>query len=67
MTKYRVTIIARMLETYEVEAEDAEQAEENWPDGSLVSTDDSLECEIIAVEESRDSVEAKEESTGQEG
>lgn len=64
MTKYRVTIIAKMLETYEVEAEDAEGAEDNWQDGKLVSTDHSLECEIISVEESDDSGEAKEEATG---
>ncbi len=51
MKKYRVSIVARTLETYEVEAEDADQAEANWTEGKLVCTDDNLESEILSVEE----------------
>ena len=43
---YQVTVIERALAYYEVEAEDARTAAENWPDGEFEGRDDeALETE----------------------
>lgn len=42
MKKFQVKIIVKTLEIYEVEAEDAEQAEANWAEGRLVRADDEV-------------------------
>ena len=48
--KYRVKIIAKTIETYEVEAESPEEAEENLCEGRLIGTDDDIENEFLEVE-----------------
>ena len=52
MKTYHVKVIIRILETYKVEAEDKEAAEDFWAEGKLIETDDeALECEVLSVEE----------------
>ena len=52
MNKYHVKVIVRILEIYEVEAEDEDAAEDSWADGKLIETDDGvLENEVLSVEE----------------
>lgn len=53
MKRYHVTVIVKTLEVYRVEAENEDDAEENWAeDGALIDTDDgALECEILSVKE----------------
>ncbi len=48
---FRVEVIVRTREVYRVAATNAEDAEAEWWDGQLVETDDSLENEILSVEE----------------
>jgi len=48
--KHRVTIIAKTIETYEVEADNPNEAEELWCEGRLVDADDNIENEILRVE-----------------
>jgi hypothetical protein len=49
MKKYRVQVIAKTLETYEIEAANEAEAEELWAEGKLVATNDNLETEIMEV------------------
>lgn len=51
MPKYRVEVLVKTLEYYEVEAENEDDAELLWPEGKLVYTNDNLGCEIIDIEE----------------
>lgn len=52
MKTYRVNIAVRVLETYEVEAESAEEAAESWCWGELARRDDeALDTELLAVKE----------------
>jgi hypothetical protein len=51
MPKYRIKIIARTIETYEVETDSLEQAEDFWSEGKLVATDDNVENEILEAVE----------------
>jgi hypothetical protein len=53
MKKYHVKVAFQTLETYEVEAEDAETASECWDiDGKLIDADDeALENTFLSVEE----------------
>lgn len=46
---YRVKVISRTLEVYEIEAEDESGALESWAEGRLVNSDDNLENEILEV------------------
>jgi hypothetical protein len=48
---YRVQVIVKTLETYEVEAASEDEAEENYGEGKLVDSDDGLDNDIMAVEE----------------
>jgi hypothetical protein len=52
MKKYHVKVAVQTLETYEVEAEDAEAASESWPDGDLIHTnDEALDSIVLSVKE----------------
>jgi hypothetical protein len=52
MKKFHVKIAVRVLEIYEIEAENKADASEHWSDGSLIHTDDeALEAEVLSVEE----------------
>lgn len=53
MKKYHVKVTFQTLETYEVEAEDAETASECWDyDGQLIDADDeALESTVLSVKE----------------
>ena len=51
MKTYRVKIIAKRVETYAVQASNADEAEEYWAEGKLVDTDDNIENEILSIEE----------------
>ena len=52
MKKYHVKVAAQILEIYEVEAEDAEIASDDWSFGDLIHTDDeALESTVLSVEE----------------
>ena len=52
MKKYRVNVAVRILEIYEVEAEDAETAAAVWDDGKLIHTnDETLDSEVLSVKE----------------
>jgi hypothetical protein len=54
MKKYEVTVAVRILEIYQVEANDRASAAEAWSDGELIHTDDeALEGEVLRVKESR--------------
>ena len=46
---FRIKVIVRMIEIYEIEADDQEQAEDQWADGRLIATDDDVENEILEV------------------
>lgn len=48
--RFRVKVIARTLETYEVDAASEEEAGDSWAEGRLIGTDDDLENEILEVE-----------------
>lgn len=48
---YRVCVSSKVLESYEVDAESEEDAEELWMHGRLCGTDDSEPHEILTVEE----------------
>jgi hypothetical protein len=50
---FRVEVVVRTREVYRVAAATADEAEEDWWDGQLLDTDDSLENEILSVEEER--------------
>jgi hypothetical protein len=52
MKTYRVKVAVRVLEIYEVRAEDEADASDNWSDGDLIHTsDEALETEVLSVEE----------------
>ena len=52
MKKYHVKVAVRILEIYEVEAEDPAAAADYWPDGKLIHTsDEALDSEFLSVEE----------------
>ena len=53
MKKYRVEVRRNVIETFEVLAENKEQAEENYTDGNEVSWE-QIESEILEVEEIND-------------
>ncbi len=49
--RFRITVVNRMIEYYEIEADNFEDAKDRWYEGVLCGTDDNLECEILSVEE----------------
>jgi hypothetical protein len=50
MPKSKVEVAARTLEVYEVEADNEDEARENWSDGELLSHDDeALDIEVLSV------------------
>ncbi len=52
MKKYHVKVAVQTLEIYEIEAEDAETAAEDWGCGRLIDADDeALESTVLSVEE----------------
>jgi hypothetical protein len=52
MKKYRVKVAVRILEVYEVDAENPETASEDWFGGNLIHTsDEALDSEILSVKE----------------
>jgi hypothetical protein len=51
MKKYRITILVRTIEEYEVEAETSAEAEELRAEGKLIRVDDSLESHVHSVRE----------------
>ena len=52
MKKYRVKVAVQILEIYEIEAEDAETAADDWSFGALIHTDDeALESIVLSVQE----------------
>jgi hypothetical protein len=52
MKKYRVQIVFRTLEIYEVEAEDAATATDLWAEGRLIHrSDEALDSEVLSVQE----------------
>jgi len=54
MKKYHVEVAVQTLEIYEVEAEDAETAADDWSFGVLINADDeALESTVLSVEEAR--------------
>jgi hypothetical protein len=52
MKKYHVTVAVQILEIYEIEAEDAETASDDWSFGDLIHSDDeALESTVLSVKE----------------
>jgi hypothetical protein len=52
MKKYHVKVAVQILEIYEIEAEDAEIAAQDWGCGRLIDADDeALESTVLSVEE----------------
>jgi hypothetical protein len=52
MKKYRVKVAVQVLEIYEIEAEDAEMAADDWSFGAFIYSDDeALESTVLSVEE----------------
>jgi hypothetical protein len=52
MKKYHVKVAVQIFEIYEVEADDAETATEDWGCGKLLGADDvALESTVLSVEE----------------
>jgi hypothetical protein len=52
MKKYHVKVAVQTLEIYEIEAEDAETAEQDWGCGKLIDSDEeALESIVLSVEE----------------
>ena len=52
MKKYHVKVAVQVLEIYEVEAEDAEMAADDWSFGRLIDADDeALESTVLSVQE----------------
>ena len=52
MPKFNVTVKVTHLEYWEVEADNAEEAEENYGDGECTGTGDSnIDSEVVGVEE----------------
>ncbi len=54
MTTYHVKVAAKVLEIWEVEAENADDAKANWNNGELIHTcDEALETEMLSAQEVR--------------
>ncbi len=54
MKTYRVKVLSRILEFYEVEADSPEEAEELYAIGHYLGCDEeALDSEVISVEEDR--------------
>jgi hypothetical protein len=54
MKTYRVKVIIRILEFYEVEADSPEEAEEDYTFGRFLGSDEeALDNEVVGVEEVR--------------
>ena len=52
MKKYHVQVAVQTLEIYEVEAEDAETAAQDWGCGRLIDADDeALDSTVLSVKE----------------
>jgi hypothetical protein len=52
MKKYHVKVAVQTLEIYEIEAEDAQTAQEDWGCGKLIDADDeALESIVLSVKE----------------
>lgn len=52
MKKFHVKVAIKILEIYEIEAEDPADASELWSDGKLIHTnDEALDAEVLSVEE----------------
>jgi hypothetical protein len=52
MKRFHVTVVVKTLEVYRVDAENKDEAEEYWADGTLIDTDDGvLDNEILSVKE----------------
>ena len=52
MKRFNVNVGVRILEIYQVEAEDAGEAADFWCDGRLIHTDaEALDSEVLSVEE----------------
>lgn len=52
MKTFHVKVAVQVLEIYQVQAEDAQTAAEDWGSGKLIDADDeTLESTILAVEE----------------
>jgi hypothetical protein len=52
MKKYHVSVAVQILEIYEIEAEDADLAADDWSFGDLIHRDDeALETTVLSVKE----------------
>ena len=52
MKKYHVKVAVQILEIYEIKAEDAEMAADDWSSGDLIHTnDEALESIVLSVKE----------------
>jgi hypothetical protein len=52
MKKYHVKVAVQTLEIYEIEAEDAETAAQDWGCGRLIDADDeALDSTVLSVKE----------------
>ena len=52
MKQFRVTVMVKTIEVYQVEAENEDEAEENWADGTFIGSDDgTLDNEILTIKE----------------
>jgi hypothetical protein len=52
MKTFHVKVAVRILEIYEVEAANADDASATWDDGKLIHTsDEALETEILSTKE----------------
>ena len=54
MKTYHVKVAVQILEIYEVEADDAETAADDWGCGKLIDSDDeALESTVLSVAEAK--------------
>lgn len=52
MKKYHVSVAVQILEIYEIEAENAETAADDWSFGTLIHSDDeALDSTVLSVKE----------------
>jgi len=52
MKTYHVKVAVKVLEIWKVEAENADDAKENWTDGELIHTcDEAMDTEILSARE----------------
>ncbi len=49
--KHRIRVIVRTLEAHDIEAENAEEADDFWYDFALIEADDDTDNEILDVAE----------------